>query len=1543
MSGKQPGAPVGNTGLTPVGSPNRVQRRNGQNPGSQRFTSPPFPRTEENTPDPSKSNTHSTFAERVYQSTGKLRSNAGSESLLGSPLSPRRQGVDASFLLSPLTSDRAPSSGLADTSELDNGLSPASKLKRLSQGLNAQGTSTSLFGSPIQSPWSTPGHKRTQPSSTPTTSLRSGGAVASKENGNKQPGSAIPAAVVDLPSQRLYALAAFVLFTAWKLYDAIDLSIEPGSTSFYLLLKWCLLDAAIWYTCWRLDIPRMSINVHTMYILIALSVFINLNLFFLSSSIFMLAVKPLAINVASSCVRTIKQIPLLGPRLVGDSDLLIDSFELDDEHILGRHTIHVLPHSLAHMNPGSKSLCIDGKASHGEPWYWKYMSDILGPYREQQTTIPILINGTQPTSITYAYTSFETGQKHLRTIKNIGAMQMEISTVYPSLGNWVMATYYLPVREVGAYEIQSVKDAKGLAFRTATHAPQTVVVSCPRARLQWRADSSSADSFTVGSDGHASICQRVDRGEPNDAAAAGIRGSDGLIEAVVEGYEPIEMTIVRLVNGHREVIGLDGIRPRISEGPMPNAVEGSISKTQLAEIKKWARFRSRKSVYVINDTFLRAGEYVYKLESVRDAANHTVTLSESNSAGIFNGKNGEVGKATSYMARIQVHRRPSVGWSNGLLQGELPLRLSDDKQRNKRHNLPLRLNGQAPWTVEYLVINGDETTRESKKFLTMKDAFIAADRAGVYQLAAVYDKHCSGLIERTNITLMHTPNPTANVRSTPLTARECGGEIGAEVDLELSGRPPFAVHYRELNLRFPNSKPIVRVVRTQQRRHSFKIIPELAGTYRFEFFRLEDDNYPSGLPISTTIEQSVHAQPSAKLDTVGGYIPRRVCLGQDVKLPVRLKGQGPWELTYNIVHENRRISQTVKDIANESYDIGLGSFETPGEYTAEIVQVKDGNSCARDLLDVSTTITVREGGSQVGFQCPEGGVRVLDGEQARIPVRVSGEFPVEIKYHKVGDTTGHVYKAVITNGPRGAAKEDSVPAYGPGEYELVSTSDICAGTVDPLNVRCPVRVEPKPSAWFVTEGLNYKDGTGNVDGIWQLAAVCEGSTTPAVFELGLNGSGPWKIEYSVDYWSSSNSRSGIPGYADRSTTHTSVALQPSTLKTECCDPGLYRYTMRGVSDERYQRAQPLATIRKAIAPDAGVTVVEHSVSKSPLAELRAYLPDGTPLSASQSSSHSHGLFRHKPTSVKYCLAPGQTKAEGDAQTWAKVREHLPVFRVEFDKGGVPPFQAWIEVFPASGPSEVMQIRDIDGFSQEVVLPDSVASQIGRYHMRLVKTSDSRGCERQFVSASEVGLGRPDKSGKSIGGGIEIEYIEAPSARPASTSSAANPSRDVCVGDVLAFDLRGLNSWNVEYMYNGARRVTPAAKRLFRRIADVPGNFTLARVCHRSANDCCSEFDDLSYAVHDIPRVRVSGGKDVYQDILEGDTGSIRMDLTGTPPFTFTWQRRSLDHRGPDGKGKVLESHTVKDLNDYTYTINTASEGTFEVTFVQDRYCQYPKA
>ncbi|KAJ1735076.1 hypothetical protein LPJ61_000738, partial [Coemansia biformis] len=1153
MSGPS-GAPVGSMGLTPVGSPNHIRRRAGV--GSPRFGSPQFPRTEAGAATGNGGDAaRSTFAERVYQNTG-------------------RQMARPPFDLPPATP------GPPAASE-DSARSPRA-----------------LVGANTAAPRLAP---------RPPAALPASRSVA----GGGQPGwgSALPASVADLPSQRMYALAVLGLLVAWKLYDAISLTVDPGRTSFFLLLKWCALDTVLWYAAWRLHIPRMTVSARTMYALLAASAFVNLNLFFLSSSVLTLAVKPVAVGIASSCLRTVRSVPWLGPRLVGDSDLLIDSFELDEAHILGRHTIHILPHSLAHMNPLGKGHCIDTALARANPWYWRYTSALLGTSHAPQTTIPVLVNGTKPASITYAHTSFETGLRQLHTIRNIGALQMEASAVYPALGGWVLATYHLPVNDVGAYELHSVKDSKGLEFRTAAQAPQTIVVGCPKARLQWREDTLNADSFSVGSDGHASICQRADQSQ---LAAPGSSAS-GLIQVVAEGYEPLEMTIVRLVNGHRETISLDSVVPQPAEDPAVPILELELNQIQRAAIARLSQFRARRSTYTVSDTFLRPGEYVYKLEAIHDAANHSVALADLSAKRMLESGQANEGKATSYMVRIQVHRRPTVAWDDRLLNSELPLRLSSDRQRKAQHSLPLKLSGAGPWTIAYEITLGADVERESATFSNPKGASIVAKRPGTYRLLDVQDQHCSGEAERANITLELAAAPTANISSSPIMAHECGGEIGALVDLELTGRPPFAVHYRERNLRFPNSRPITRVVRSQQRRHSFKVLPELAGTYELEFFRLEDDNYPSGQSIATTLQQPIHAQPSAKLDTMAGRIPAKACRGESLELPVRLKGQGPWELTYNVVYENRRAARTVAGITDESHTIALGAFDKPGEYTIELVQIKDGNKCTRDLLDVSTVIHVRESGPRVGFQCPVGGIRVLDGEQAQMPIHVVGEFPVEVRYRKLGDAAGDAYKSTIAQKSHGAAQTDAVAAYGPGEYELVSAADICAGTIDPQSARCSVHVEPKPSTWFITDGLQRDSVDAEAPGIWRLHETCEGAKAPPAFELGLSGSGPWKVEYRVDFWSAANPRGGIPGFADRTTAHSLIAVHASALKTECCEPGLYRYTLASVSDERYQRQQPLSAAHDSIGPGTGATVAEHVITLSPAAALRAYAPDGTPI------------------------------------------------------------------------------------------------------------------------------------------------------------------------------------------------------------------------------------------------------------------------------------------------------------------------------------------
>ncbi|KAJ2349732.1 hypothetical protein GGH91_000630 [Coemansia sp. RSA 2671] len=1220
-----------------------------------------------------------------------------------------------------------------------------------------------------------------------------------------------------------------------------------------------------------------------LYGLWAVSVFLNLNLFLLSSSVFVLALKPVGLGVASSFLRSIKSVPVVGPWLVGDSELLIDSFQLDDEHILGRHTIHILPHSMAHMNPAGKDLCIDWREAGQRAWYSRLVPGSSHMLQERQLTIPMLINGTRPASIVYTHTSFETGVTHKRSVTNINGLRMETVTSYPALGNWVLATYYLPVTEEGAYEIHSVSDSRGLKFRTMDGARATVVVGCPTAHLSWQQQDSSGDStFAVDKSGYASICQRMGSPLSDDSV--------GLIDVVAEGFAPMDVSVVRLVNGHREAIELDGIAAKEPER------DGSANQ--------WTRFRRQKATYTLSDAVLQPGEYVYRLERVRDAANHVVTLSDTTSG------------TSAIMARMVVHARPRVTWVSGLPLSS-SIWLSDDKQRASHHALGLQLTGQGPWTVDYTIDTGTEVLHESRTFTKAAAAALEARQAGVYSLVGVRDSHCTSgtLVDVDKVTVERAVRPTANITSTPIMARECGGEIGANIVLELTGRPPFAVHYRKRNLRNTQSRAAVRVVRTHQHRHVLAVTPSVAGVYELEFFQVDDDNFPSGQPISTVVRQIVHAQPSATIHTL--RVPPAVCRGDSVKVPVHLSGEEPWRLTYALAHSDNLVTYNVTDIADDRYSIEVGPLYDPGEHTVDLVSVTDARGCARKLAGNSAAVLVRASGPHVAFRCDPKGVRLQEGDEySRIPISLSAdaEFPVELTYRLQDSDT--VFHATINH----ASSLMSVPAHGAGQYILVSARDTCPGTV--ATTSCAVYVEPRPRAWFTTGNLSKNES------LWRLPSTCEGNSVESVsglLTLGLSGAGPWRVEYFVDYWADGSAPSdSVP---DRSTLRSALVLDPATLPTEGHVPGRYRYRLSTVSDERYTRPQPIASLGDVLS-------VEHLVTRSPVAALRAYSKDGKPLVDAGKGS---GLFnrRSRLQSVVHCLAPGQQAPSSDeSAAWARSRDHLPEFRIEFTTGLLP-FDAWVEVLPASGKPEVIEVLAMPGHSHPVVLPDHIASRIGRYHLRLLRTRDALGCEHRYDTESSRDL---------VGGGIDIEYIEAPTVRPASSSPASRPDRSVCIGDILAFDLRGLGPWSIDYVYNGAHRSTTATKRLFRRIADVPGNFTLARVCHRAAtNDCCSEFEDLLYAVHDIPRIRVGRGVDVHQDILEGDLVHIPLYLTGRPPFTFTWQRRALSDSSGKAKSKVLESHTVKDLDAYEYTITTSSEGTFEVTFVQDLFCQYPKA
>ncbi len=216
-------------------------------------------------------------------------------------------------------------------------------------------------------------------------------------------------------------------------------------------------------------------------------------------------------------------------------------------------------------------------------------------------------------------------------------------------------------------------------------------------------------------------------------------------------------------------------------------------------------------------------------------------------------------------------------------------------------------------------------------------------------------------------------------------------------------------------------------------------------------------------------------------------------------------------------------------------------------------------------------------------------------------------------------------------------------------------------------------------------------------------------------------------------------------------------------------------------------------------------------------------------------------------------------------------------------------------------------------------------QAVQHDITLLKVSDANGCERVLNTLAP-----------SAGATASLTVAEV------ATIAATSGARDFCVGEFLDFELKGLAPFTVATEFRGKRHSVPvAAGHHFRRLADAPGVFRITGVGSGSGErQCKSSAVAIEKVVHALPTARVGEGDSIIHDIHEGDQTEIRFAFEGEPPFTFTYNRRRPVDRFKDRT--VLESHTVAGIEEYEYSIFTSQEGTWDVSYVADRWCAFPE-
>ncbi|CAG8547526.1 3706_t:CDS:10 [Funneliformis caledonium] len=258
--------------------------------------------------------------------------------------------------------------------------------------------------------------------------------------------------------------------------------------------------------------------------------------------------------------------------------------------------------------------------------------------------------------------------------------------------------------------------------------------------------------------------------------------------------------------------------------------------------------------------------------------------------------------------------------------------------------------------------------------------------------------------------------------------------------------------------------------------------------------------------------------------------------------------------------------------------------------------------------------------------------------------------------------------------------------------------------------------------------------------------------------------------------------------------------------------------------------------------------------------------------------------------------------------------------IELD--GVPPFSLLFEVMhESSNHVETLRMESINN-TLYYFQPREKFSLVGQYIISIVYVSDSQGC-----SSSLEG---PDK--KLIVQVTDVASIDR-----------TFHHQFHCVGDLLDYSLQGIPPWNITYEYNGEVKFATSKAATFTFGADKPGNMTIVNVCHQR-NKCCGSVTNLTEIIYDLPSAFLSEGKEVISDIREGDKTEIIIDFLGEPPFRFTYTRRELLKDGNKRKpGRIIETQTILNVNKHQHSIYTSLEGIFQVTYVGDRYCEYPRS
>lgn len=310
------------------------------------------------------------------------------------------------------------------------------------------------------------------------------------------------------------------------------------------------------------------------------------------------------------------------------------------------------------------------------------------------------------------------------------------------------------------------------------------------------------------------------------------------------------------------------------------------------------------------------------------------------------------------------HQKPKVGF--GLVDAGRAI----NTHEGQKVHLPLRLVGEAPWTVQYLDSNGKEQTLQAND----PNEKIAVDRDGVYTLLDVRDASCPGVVDEPakEFKVSWIARPELRIARNEITQKGntfirrdvCQGDDDS-VEVLFKGSPPFTVSYvqhvkPEHGAVTPKNKDLRAAVGVA----SLRMDTSQPGLYEYKFSKLGDANYEDNKKNFTplTVQQKVNPRPSAAFATPGktyGFCSVE-SEGEEV-IPVKLVGQPPFELEVEIKHHStgRPEQAHYNNIDSNTHNIRIPHSRLQlGKSTVSLRRVSDARGCTRSLDSTTPRVQI---------------------------------------------------------------------------------------------------------------------------------------------------------------------------------------------------------------------------------------------------------------------------------------------------------------------------------------------------------------------------------------------------------------------------------------------------------------------------------------------------------------------------------------------------------------------------------------------------------